>query len=133
MTNDVNDLIYLNRNPIAMIFSDCTRSECFLTNARYTRISALCITTTSTCITLYHIYLLFLAQNQMKLKAKGKISCMAESNNILVAGTIVHYASYGRVWNIETGIYYAPPPPPLQRRGGILLCTSWSVGTSVSP
>ncbi|XP_053386344.1 NACHT domain- and WD repeat-containing protein 1-like isoform X2 [Mercenaria mercenaria] len=43
-----------------------------------------------------------LSQNQSVLEARGGISCMAESNNILVAGS-AGMAAKGRVWNIETG------------------------------
>ena len=48
-------------------------------------------------------YLFYLAQKQLNLKARGYISCMAESNNILVVGSAGMEAK-GRVWNIETGI-----------------------------
>ncbi|XP_053407147.1 uncharacterized protein LOC123546872 [Mercenaria mercenaria] len=43
-----------------------------------------------------------LSQNQLVLEARGNISCMAENNNILVAGSAGMEAK-GRVWNIETG------------------------------
>ncbi|KAH3789500.1 hypothetical protein DPMN_167795 [Dreissena polymorpha] len=45
---------------------------------------------------------LFVAQARRVLEARGEVTCMAEANHVLVAGSAGMEAK-ARVWNIVTG------------------------------